>query len=256
MALLEIKGLCKYFGGLAAVNDFDFEVQPGEILGLIGPNGAGKTTVFNLITGFLTPNKGKIIFKGEDITSYKPHLIARKGIVRTFQLTTLFESRTILENMLIAFHLKSRSGFWSAIFNSPLTREREKKILEKSIETLDFMKLLHLKDELAGNLPHGHQRSLGIALAMAASPEMILLDEPVTGMNPEETLATMEQIRRIREKGVTILLVEHNMRAVMGLCERITVLNFGQKIAEGLPNVIKENKDVIEAYLGASRDVT
>lgn len=256
MTVLEIRGLAKNFGGLAAVNDLDLDVQSGEMLGLIGPNGAGKTTVFNLITGFFPPSRGRITFKGEDITGYKPHLIAQKGIVRTFQLTTLFETRTVLENMLIAFHLESRFGFWTAIFNSSATREREEEILGKAMEILDFMRLSHLKDEVASNLPHGHQRSLGIALAMAVSPELMLLDEPVTGMNPDETIAMMDLISKIRERGVTILLVEHDMRAVMGLCERITVLNFGKKIAEGTPDEIRENRDVIEAYLGVKRDVT
>jgi len=256
MIVLEIRGLAKNFGGLVAVNDLDLDVQSGEMLGLIGPNGAGKTTVFNLITGFFPPSRGRITFKGEDITGYKPHLVAQKGIVRTFQLTTLFETRTVLENMLIAFHLESRSGFWTPIFNSSATREREKEILGRAMEILDFMRLTHLKDEVASNLPHGHQRSLGIALAMAVSPELMLLDEPVTGMNPDETIAMMDLINKIRERGVTILLVEHDMRAVMGLCERITVLNFGKKIAEGTPDEIRENRDVIEAYLGVKRDVT
>ena len=256
MALLEIRGLAKNFGGLLAVNNLDFDVYSGEILGLIGPNGAGKTTVFNLITGFFPPSKGKIIFKGEDITGFKSHVIARKGIVRTFQLTTLFESRTVLENMLVALHLESKSGFWTAIFNASTTREREKELLGKAMEILDFMRLSTLRDEVASNLPHGHQRSLGIAMTMAASPELLLLDEPVTGMNPEETSVMMDLINKIRERGVTILLVEHDMKAVMGLCERITVLNFGQRIAEGSPDEVKENRDVIEAYLGARRVVT
>ncbi len=256
MNLLELRGLTKYFWGLAAVNNLDLDVQGGEILGLIGPNGAGKTTVFNLITGFLPPSRGRIIFNGENITGCKPHAVAKKGIVRTFQLTTLYETKTVMENMLIAFHLEARSGFWAAIFNSLTTEESEREILRKAMGILDFMRLSHLKDEVAGNLPHGHQRSLGIAIALAASPTLLLLDEPVTGMNPEETIGMMDLIKKIREKGVTILLVEHDMRAVMGLCDRIAVLDFGQQIAEGLPNEIRENKNVIEAYLGRRYDVT
>lgn len=253
MSLLEIKGLSKYFGGLAAVSNLSMDVQAGEISGLIGPNGAGKTTVFNLITGYLAPSRGRIFFKGEDVTGCKPHQAARKGIVRTFQLTTLFESRTVLENLLIAFHLESNSGMWSAVFNASANKRREQEIHEKSIKILDFMRLTDLKDQNAGNLPHGHQRLLGISLALAASPAILLLDEPVTGMNPEETLMAMDLIEKIRQTGVTILLVEHDMQAVMGLCDRIIVLNFGQKIAEGSPHEIRENKAVIEAYLGAKR---
>jgi branched-chain amino acid transport system ATP-binding protein len=256
MPLLEIRGLVKNFGGLTAVDGLDFEVQAGEILGLIGPNGAGKTTVFNLISGFLPPSQGEILFKGEDISGSKPHVIAKKGIVRTFQQTTLFDSKTVLENMLVAFHLASQSGFWAAVLDSSEIRNKEKQIHSKAIEILEFMRLSHLKDEVASSLPHGHQRSLGIAMALAATPELMLLDEPVTGMNPEETEAMMGLIRRVREQGVTILLVEHDMRAVMGLCERITVLNFGQKITEGTPDEIKEDQQVIEAYLGTRRDVT
>jgi branched-chain amino acid transport system ATP-binding protein len=256
MSLLEIRGLVKSFGGLTAVDGLDFDVQAGEILGLIGPNGAGKTTVFNLISGFLPPSGGKILFQGEDITGWKPHAIAQKGIVRTFQQTTLFDSKTALENMLVAFHLASQSGFWAAVLGSSEIKKKERQIHAEAMEILDFMRLSHLKDEVASSLPHGHQRSLGIAMALAATPELMLLDEPVTGMNPEETEATMGLIRRIRERGVTILLVEHDMRAVMGLCERITVLNFGEKITEGTPDEIKENEQVIEAYLGTRRDVT
>jgi branched-chain amino acid transport system ATP-binding protein len=256
MPLLEIRGLVKSFGGLMAVSGLDFEVQPGEILGLIGPNGAGKTTVFNLISGFLSPSRGRILFRREDITGCKPHVIAKKGIIRTFQQTTLFDTKTVLENMLIGFHLASQSGFWAAMLGFSEITKKERRILSKAMEILDFMRLSHLRDEVAGSLPHGHQRSLGIAMALAAAPTLLLLDEPVTGMNPEETGAMMGLIRRIRERGVTILLVEHDMRAVMGLCERITVLNFGQKITEGTPDQIKENQQVIEAYLGVRRDVT
>jgi len=255
MPLLEVRKLSKNFGGIAAVYNLDFEVHSGEILGLIGPNGAGKTTVFNLVSGVFPVDRGKIFFKGEEIAGCKPFVIAGKGLVRTFQLTALFESKTVLENMLVSFHLKAQSGFWANLINSRTTKASEREILKDAMKLLEFMGLSDLKDEVASNLPHGYQRLLGISMAMAAHPQLLLLDEPVTGMNPEETLKAMGLINKIRDRGVTILLVEHDMRAVMGLCDRIVVLNFGKKIAEGSADEIRENEDVIEAYLGVKRNV-
>jgi branched-chain amino acid transport system ATP-binding protein len=250
-AVLELHKLTKYFGGLAAVNELDLQVKRGEILGLIGPNGAGKTTVFNMISGAFSPTSGQIMFQGKNISGLKPHVITEAGIARTFQLTTVFRDLTVLENVLVGRHLYTKIGFWSALFRAPVTRSEERKALEKASEILEFMGLAPLQYELAKNLPHGHLRALGIAVSLAAEPELLLLDEPMTGMNPEETRMMMGIIDKIRGTGIHVLLVEHDMKAVMGLCDRIVVLNYGSKIAEGLPEEIKKNKDVIEAYLGS-----
>ena len=251
MALLEVSNLTKYFGGLAAVNDLSLEVSEGQILGFIGPNGAGKTTFFNLVSGVFSPTRGKVIFQGGDITGLKIHSIAAKGLVRTFQATTLFKESTVFDNVIIGHHLHSREGFWGSLFNTPSARRDKAEIEKKSLEILEFIGLLHLKNELAKNLPHGHQRALGVAMAMAAQPKLLLLDEPVTGMNPGETIEMMNMMRGIKARGITMIVVEHDMRAVMGLSDRIVVVSYGRKIAEGLPNEIRENKDVIEAYLGS-----
>lgn len=249
--LLEVRGLTKYFGGLAAVMDVDFDAKSGEILGIIGPNGAGKTTVFNLITGVHSVSSGNIIFKGENITGCKPNTIAYKGIARTFQLTPLFNNRTVLENMLMAFYLESEFKLRDAIFESRSTRGREENIKRKAYEMIEFVGLAGMASKVVKNLPHGHRKCLGLAMALAVSPELLLLDEPVGGMNTAEVTNMINLIKVLKEKGITILLVEHNLRAVMNLCERIVVLNFGRKIAAGSPDEIRENKDVVEAYIGA-----
>lgn len=251
MPLLEVKGLTKHFGGLIAVNDLDLSVEKGEIFGLIGPNGAGKTTVFNMIMGTYSPGKGKVIFKGKDITGQKSHSIVSYGLVRSFQRTVLFSEMTVLQNILLGFHLISEIRFWGSLFNASSTRNRQKQLLGKAVEIADFMGLGHSKDQLAKNLPHGHQRMLGVAIALATDPELILMDEPVTGMNPEETDSMMNKIREIRDRGITTLVVEHDMRLVMNVCNRLCVLNFGSKIAEGPPSEICRNKEVIAAYLGS-----
>lgn len=248
--LLKTSGLSKYFGGLAAVSQVDMYANEGEIVGLIGPNGAGKTTLFNLVTGFLRPSQGKVIFDGEDITGQKPHLIVRRGVARTFQLNPLLADFTTLQNVLASFHLYPRSSLWDAFLNTPMYRRNEKQVLDQSLDILQLVGLDKVKDELAKNLPQGHQKMLGIARALAAKPKLLLLDEPIGGMSPEEVNFTITAIRKTQQKGVTILLVEHNMR-IMDLCERVVVMNFGQKIAEGLPKEVKENKDVIQAYFGS-----
>lgn len=248
MALLELRGVDKHFGGLAAVSNLDMDVNKGEIRALIGPNGAGKTTVFNVITGFYRATRGTIRYNGEDITHLQPHQIAKRGLVRTFQLTTLFMGFTTLRGVMVARHLYAGGNFAKRFLGS--YRSSEKENLAKSLEIIEFLGLGHLKDELAWNLPHGHQRALGIAMALATEPRLLLLDEPVTGMNPAETRHMMDLIRKVRDRGVTILLVEHDMKAVMGLSDRITVMDFGQKIAEGFPEMIIRNEVVIEAYLG------
>ena len=251
MALLEIKGLTKHFGGLSALNNLDLTVKKGEIVGLIGPNGAGKTTAFNVIMGTFAPSKGKVLFKGKDITGLKPHIIVQKGLVRSFQRTILFSEMTILQNILLGFHLAARTGFWGCLFNTASTRNRQKMAFEKAEEIADFMGLGNIKSQYAKNLPHGNQRLLGVAIALATNPDLILMDEPVTGMNAEETDSMMGKIRQIRDRGVTILLVEHDMRLVMNICERLCVLDFGTKIAEGSPEQICKNREVITAYLGS-----
>jgi branched-chain amino acid transport system ATP-binding protein len=251
MPLLEVEGLTKRFGGLIAVNDLDLSVEKGEIVGLIGPNGAGKTTVFNMIMGTYPPNKGKVIFKGKDITGQKSHSIVSHGLVRSFQRTILFSEMTVLQNILLGFHLISEIHFWDSLFNASSARNRQKQLLEKAGEIADFMGLGHCKDQVAVNLPHGHQRMLGVAIALATNPELILMDEPVTGMNTEETDSMVNKIREIRNKGITTLVVEHDMRLVMNISDRLCVLNFGSKIAEGPPSEICKNREVIAAYLGS-----
>jgi branched-chain amino acid transport system ATP-binding protein len=255
MALCEVINLTKYFGGLKAIDDLSFKISEREILGLIGPNGAGKTTFFNLVTGYYPPSAGKIIFNGEDITSLKPYRIASKGLIRTFQSTTLFKEITVLENMYFGFHLALKTSVLGELFNTKKKRQEEKEIKEKSLEILEFMGLADRREEITKNLPHGHQRALGISLALAAGPQLLLLDEPVTGMNPKETEVMIDHIGRIsEERKITVMVVEHNMKVVMGICNRIIALNFGTKIAEGTADEIKTNKMVIEAYLGAENE--
>lgn len=251
--ILEVKKLSKYFGGLAAVNEVDLGVSESEILGLIGPNGAGKTTLFNAISGYFPPTSGQVIFDGKDITGLKAHEVARLGISRTFQASTLFMKISVLDNVFTGYHMSYHTGVWKRLLRTPAARKEEATLRQKAMEILEFMGLASLKDEMAMNLPHGHQRVLGVCMAMATNPTVLLLDEPVTGMNPGETQTMISLIRQIRDRGITIVLVEHDMKAVMDLCDRIAVLNYGQKITEGLPGEIRENKEVIEAYLGKER---
>jgi len=250
VALLELKNVGKDFGKLRAVSNLDFNVAKGDIHSLIGPNGAGKTTVFNLITGTFPVTSGKILFNGEDITKYESHQIAQKGIARSFQQAFLFMQSTVLENVLTGFHMHCRAGALNEFLHTASARKTDQECKRQALEIIEFMGLGDLRNELAGNLPHGHQRALGVSIAMACNPTLLLLDEPVTGMNPTETVEMVERIRKIRDRGITIVLVEHTMRVVMNVSDRITVLNYGQKITEGLPSEIKQNKEVIEAYLG------
>jgi branched-chain amino acid transport system ATP-binding protein len=245
--LLETRELTRLFGGLAAVNRVDLTVDRGEIVGLIGPNGAGKTTCFNLLSGFLRPTRGSIVFDGEDITGLRPHQIAARGLVRTFQLTALFQDMTALENVLLGLHLHSGTGPRQVLFSR---RHFPADEIARGRDVLDFTGLAAHADQLTRNLPHGHQRVLGIAMALAARPRLLLLDEPVTGMNLDESGRVMDLVQTIRSRGTTVLLVEHNMKAVMGTCERIVVLNFGQKLAEGTPAQVSISPEVIQAYLG------
>ncbi len=251
-AILEVRDLSRHFGGLVAVDKLNFTVQPGSIHGLIGPNGAGKTTTFNVISGFYAPTSGQVIYKGDDVSGMKTPKLADIGLVRTFQSTTLFKEFTVLDNVRVGCHHVARSGFFSRIAGSD--RHIEAAATAKAEETLEFFGLLDLKDELAANLPHGHQRSLGMAVALASDPQIILLDEPFTGMNPEETRRMMALVRDVRDHGITVMLVEHDMQAIMGLCDMITVMNFGALLTEGTPDEVRVNPAVIEAYLGSTDD--
>ena len=247
--LLEVSGLTKYFGGLAAVSQLDMHVNEGEIAGLIGPNGAGKTTVFNLITGVFKPTKGKVTFGGTDITGKKPHQVARLGVGRTFQLNPLFANFTVLQNVSASFHLHPSSSLLDTYFNTKTYRRNEAYILEQSLEILKLVGLEKVKYELAKNLPHGYQKMLGIARALATRPKLLLLDEPIAGMNPDEIDFTLTNIRKTQQQGVTFLIVEHNMQ-ILDLCDRVVVISFGHKITEGLPKEVRQNKEVIQAYFG------
>jgi branched-chain amino acid transport system ATP-binding protein len=248
--LLETKGLTKHFGGLAAVSQLDIQVNKGEAVGLIGPNGAGKTTSFNLISGFLRPTKGKVFFDGRDITGKKAHVIAKMGIGRTFQLAYLFPDFTVLENVVASFYLYPRSGFWEALLNTPAYRDKEKYIVTQAENVLQMVGLYKVRDQLAKNLPHGHQKVLGVARALAVKPKLLLLDEPIAGMTHDEIVFFLEVLEKIRSQGMTILMVEHNME-IMNVCDRIVVLNFGIKIAEGVPEEVRKNEEVIQAYFGS-----
>ncbi len=249
--LLEVKDFSRRFGGLIAVNDVSFSVEKGIIFGIIGPNGAGKTTLYNLITGVIKPDSGYAKFDNEDITGLSTHKIAAKGLVRTFQHTTLFYDFTAFENLSIAHHLGRSSGLFPQLLNSKVFRIEEKKINSKCEELLYLLGLYEVRNEKVKSLPHGYQRALGIALALSAYPKMLLLDEPVTGLNEVETARMMQQIRRLKDElNITIILIEHVMQAMMGLSEHIIVLNTGQKIAEGKPEEIVKNPLVIDAYLG------
>ncbi|MGH8502147.1 MAG: ABC transporter ATP-binding protein [Gammaproteobacteria bacterium] len=250
MSIIQVQGVTKQFGGLTALNDVSFAVAPGEIRGLIGPNGAGKSTLFKLIAGFYHPTRGQILYQDQDIVGRKPSTIAALGVVRTFQETTLFKEMTVFDNALIGCHLRARTNLFAALLG--MRRERENQARGKALEILDFMGLTDRKDQLARNLPLGSQRALAVAIALASEPKVLLMDEPFAGMNPEETNRMMALTRKVRDSGVTIILVEHDMRAVMGLCGYLTVLNFGRLLAEGTPEQIRGNAKVIEAYLGSA----
>jgi branched-chain amino acid transport system ATP-binding protein len=254
MAILEVHQLGKRFGGLEALSEVDLTVEPGEIIGVIGPNGAGKSTFFNLLSGVMKPTAGRVVLEGHDVTGRKPHAIAKRGLVRTFQGTILFSDLSVLDNVLVASHIPARPNLVADLIGSPAVRGREREVRRQADEILELAGLAAVRHKLAKDLPHGHQRALGVAAALASEPKLLCLDEPVTGMNADEIEAMLGFIARIRERGITILLVEHSMRVVMSVCERIMVLNFGRKIAEGGVEQIQNDPQVIEAYLGRPED--
>jgi len=248
--LFQVKELTVQFGGLTAVDRVSFEVERNQILSIIGPNGAGKTTIFSAITGFCHGCEGSIRFKKEELNGLKPHEIAKRGITRTFQKTNVFRDMTVLENVVTASNRLFRSGYWGILFNSPLVRKEERKRTERAIEILRMCGIEHRCNDLAQNLSYGEGRLLEIGIALAVEPELLLFDEPAAGLNPVETQNLVVFIRKLKDLGHTILLVEHDMSVVMTISDHILVVNFGKKIAEGLPQEISENQEVIQAYLG------
>lgn len=255
MSLLRTENVIMQFGGLTAVKNFNLKLNKGEIVALIGPNGAGKTTAFNMITGVYTPTRGKIYFKDKDITGERLDRITKLGIARTFQNIRLFKDLSVLDNVLIANHLRIKSNFVDAVLRLPKYRKEEREMVNKSLELLRKVDLLDLKDEKAGFLPYGKQRRLEIARALATNPQLLLLDEPAAGMNPKETEELAEFIKKIRDEfELTIFLIEHHMQVVMGISDRIYVFDYGVTIAEGAPIEIQNNQRVIEAYLGVEEN--
>ena len=253
MSLLELNNVTKEFGKLAALEGVDIGVEEGEVLGIVGPNGSGKTTLINVISGYYRPSRGTIFFNGKKISGLRPDRIAARGIVRTFQSNVLFEGATVLESVMVGSYLQYKTNSWQAFFDTKAYKDEFEEVVGRLLELLKTFELFNDTFLPAAGLSHGYQRMLGIAMALLANPKVLLLDEPTTGMNHEEAMFVVENIKKISEQGVTVILIEHNMRVLMDLVTRVVVLNFGNKIAEGKPEAVMNNQEVIEAYLGTEQ---
>ncbi|MBI5582196.1 MAG: ABC transporter ATP-binding protein [Deltaproteobacteria bacterium] len=250
MAYLELKKVTKEFGKLAALEEVSLAVEKGEILGIVGPNGSGKTTLINVISGYYRPTGGAIFFHGKKISGHRPDKISARGIVRTFQSNVLYEGATVVESMLISSYQQYRTGHWQSFFKTRAWKEDHERVVGRAIELIKLFELLNDTFLPAQGLSHGFQRLLGIAMAMTANPSVLLLDEPTTGMNHEEAMFVVDKIKMLNEQGLTVILIEHNMKVLMNVATRVAVLSFGNKIAEGRPEEVMNNQEVIEAYLG------